>query len=168
MKSKKKKHFPIRYLPKSLTKRDKEKQVKLLNKSKKLYKKNIYYTRTPLVSYKNIPSKHIIKARKIFKVDKIIPSKELSLKTGCKLNSLKKIVRKGEGAFFSSGSRPNQSPQSWGYARLASSITGGKAAAVDFKIIENGCDHNKKAYKLAKKSKIKYKNGHSKTKKVSY
>ena len=88
------------------------------------------------------------------------------MKTGCKLESLKQIVKKGEGAYYSSGSRPNQTPQSWGLARLASSITAGKAAAVDYEILEKGCNHKKQAFILAKKSKLKYKYGHSKTHKV--
>ena len=46
--------FPIRYLPKVLTKKDKKTQIKMLIKSKKLYKKNKYYTRKQLLSYKNI------------------------------------------------------------------------------------------------------------------
>ena len=64
-------------------------------------------------------------------------------------NALKQIIRKGEGAYYSSGSRPNQTAQSWGIARLASAITSGNASKVDFHIIDKGCDHNKKAYKLA-------------------
>jgi hypothetical protein len=35
---------------------------------------------------------------------------------------------------------------------LASSITGGKASAVDFSLLENGCKRNSKALKLAKAS----------------
>jgi len=64
---------------------------------------------------------------------------------------LSEIVRKGEGAYYSSGSRPNQTPQSWAYARLASAITGGKAAKVDYHILEKGCKPDSKALKLAKK-----------------
>ena len=45
--------FPIKYVPKVLTKKDKKTQVKMLIKSKKLYKKNKYYTRKQLSSYKN-------------------------------------------------------------------------------------------------------------------
>jgi hypothetical protein len=90
----------------------------------------------------------------------------LALKTGCSLSALKKIVEKGEGAYYSSGSRPNQTAQSWGLARLASSITGGKAAAVDYDIIQKGCNHKKRAFLLATKSKRKYKYGHSSTKKT--
>jgi len=159
-------NIPIRYLPKSLNRKDKLKQTKMLKKSRVLYKSHKYYEREKLPSYKTKTSKHILDARKLYNIDKIIPSKELSKKTGCSLNSLKKIVSKGEGAYYSSGSRPNQTAQSWGLARLASSITGGKSSAIDFNIIEKGCNHNKKAFLLAKKSRKKYKYGHSKTKKT--
>jgi hypothetical protein len=163
----KKTKVPIRYVPKNLTKKDKQKQIKMLQKSRKLYKKRTYYTRKSVSSYKNKKSSHILNARKIYNINKINPSKELSLKTGCSLQALRQIVKKGEGAYYSSGSRPNQTPQSWGLARLASSITGGKAAAVDYDILNKGCDHNKKAFKLANKAKKQYKFGHSKTKKIS-
>ena len=160
--------FPMRYLPKVLTKKDKKLQVKMLIKSKKLYKKNKYYTRKQLSSYKNKKSNHILNARKIYNIQNITPNKELALKTGCNLSALNKIVKKGEGAYYSSGSRPNQTPKSWGLARLASSITSGKAAAVDYDIIKKGCSHNKKAFILANKSKKKYKYGHTKTKKSTF
>ncbi len=159
--------FPVRYLPSGLTKKDKKKQIKMIMKSKKLYKKNKYYTRKHLSSYKNKKSNHIINARKIYNIQNVKPTKELAMKTGCKLSALKKIVKKGEGAYFSSGSRPNQTAQSWGLARLASSITSGKSAAVDYDIIKNGCNHKKKAFILANKSRKKYKYGHGKTKKTS-
>jgi hypothetical protein len=81
---------------------------------------------------------------------------------------LAKIINKGEGAYFSSGSRPNQSAQSWGIARLASAITGGKAAAVDYNILEKGCKSNSKALTLAKKSQRKYGHGTRKVPKVKY
>jgi len=159
--------FPTRYLPKILTKKDKKSQFNMLLKSKKLYKKNKYYTRKQLPSYKNKKSNHILNARKIYNIQNITPNKELAQKTGCTLSALKQIVKKGEGAYYSSGSRPNQTPQSWGLARLASSLTSGKAAAVDFDIIKKGCSHNKKAFILANKSRKKYKYGHSKTQKTS-
>ena len=119
-----------------------------------------------MASYKNKTSKHILKARKIYNIKNLTPSKELARKTGCSLSALKKIVKKGQGAYYSSGSRPNQTSQSWGVARLASSITAGKAAAVDYDIINAGCDHKKKAYILANKSRRQYKYGQSKTRKV--
>ena len=144
--------IPLRYLPFSLTKKDKKKQVKMLKLSR--------------VNYKNNKSNHIKYAQKIYNIKSIIPNKQLSLKTGCSLSSLREIVRKGEGAYYSSGSRPNQTAQSWGFARLASSITAGKSASVDFDILEKGCNHNKKAYKLALQSRKKYKFGRSKTRKI--
>jgi DNA-binding Xre family transcriptional regulator len=159
--------LPIRYLPNRLSKKDKQKQIKMLMKSRNLYKKNKYYTRKHLPSYKNKTSNHILNARKIYNINNIKPSKELSKKTGCSLSALNKIVKKGEGAYFSSGSRPNQTPQSWGFARLASSITGGKSSAVDFNILEKGCNHKKTAFILANKSRRKYNFGHSKTRKIS-
>jgi hypothetical protein len=159
--------IPIRYLPKNLSKKDKKKQLAMLIKSRKSYKKHKYVSRSKLSSFHNKTSNHILDARKLYKIQNITPSPALSKVTGCSLSALKKIVNKGEGAYFSSGSRPNQSAQSWGLARLASSVTGGKSAAVDFNILEKSCLHNKPAYKLALKSRKKWKYGHSKTKKIT-
>jgi hypothetical protein len=157
--------IPVRYIPYRLTKKDKQKQKNMLLKSRQLYKKGKYYTRKSVSSYNNKTSNHIVNARKIYGIKKISPSKELSKKTGCSVSALKQIVKKGKGAYFSSGSRPNQTAQSWGLARLASSITAGKSAAVDYNILESGCNHRKKAFLLATQSRKKYKYGHSKTKK---
>lgn len=160
------KKIPIRYLPNKLTRKDKKSQVAMLMKSRRLYKKNKYFIRKPVKSYESKPSNHIVNARRIYNIENIEPNRELALKTGCKLSALNKIVRKGEGAYYSSGSRPNQTPQSWGIARLASSLTGGKAAAVDYDIIKEGCNHKKVAFILANKAKRRYKHGHSSTKKI--
>lgn len=159
--------LPLKYLPKSLSKKDKKKQSKMLQKSRKLYKKHTFFTRPSVSSYNNKPSKHIVNARKIYGIKSVTPNNNLARVTGCSLSALKQIVKKGKGAYYSSGSRPNQTPQSWALARLASSITGGKSAAVDYDIINNGCNHNKKAFIMAKKSRKKYGYGHSKTRKIS-
>jgi hypothetical protein len=42
-----------------------------------------------------------------------------------------KIILKGKGAYYSSGSRPNQTPFSWGYGRLASVIMNGPSRRLD-------------------------------------
>ena len=143
--------FIKRYLPDTLSRRDKAKQRKELTKSRRLYKRGKYYTRKTIRSFTSKPSKHVARAMKLYEVDKISPSRELSRKTGCSMKGLEQIVRKGEGAYFSSGSRPNQTAQSWGNARLASAITGGNASAVDFHILKKECDHRKTAYRLAQK-----------------
>lgn len=158
--------LPIKYLPKSLSKKDKKSQIKMLMKSKQLYKKKKYYTRKKVASFKNKKSNHILNARKIYNIQNITPNKELSEKTGCSLNAMNQIVKKGEGAYYSSGSRPNQTAKSWGLGRLASALTSGKAAAIDYDIINKGCNHNKTAFILANKSRNKYGYGNSKTKKV--
>jgi hypothetical protein len=143
--------LPARYIPKQLSSKDKKRQLGMLMKSRKLYKSNKYYTRKNVPSFKSKKSSHIENAKRIYNIDNVTPSNELARKTGCSLGALKKIVRKGEGAYYSSGSRPNQTPQSWGLARLASSITGGNASVVDYDILKNGCSHTKKAFLLANK-----------------
>lgn len=157
----------LRYLPKKLTLKDKKKQARMLMKSKKLYKKGKYYTRKKVASFKSKPSQHVSHARKIYGVEKIGATNELAKATGCSKKALAKIINKGAGAYYSSGSRPNQTAQSWGVARLASAITSGKAAAVDFSILENGCKKTSKALKLAKKAVKKHRHGTRKVPKTS-
>lgn len=161
-----KKQLTLRYVPKILTKKDRYKQIKMIDKSKKLYKKGVYFTRKPLPSFSSKISPHIIKAKKIYNVEKIGATDELVRKTGCSKKALQKIIQKGEGAYFSSGSRPNQTAQSWGNARLASSLTAGKAGAVDYNILMEGCRPGSKGYRMAKKSRQKYGFGKRKTKKI--
>jgi hypothetical protein len=85
----------------------------------------------------------------MYKIEKITPSKELAKKTGCSRKALQKIVNKGEGAYYSSGSRPNQTAHSWGYARLASAITGANASRIDYSILKEGCHPNSRALRIA-------------------
>lgn len=156
-----------RYLPKALSKKDRKTQLNMLLKTKKNYKKGIYYTRKRLPSYKSKTSSHIKNALKIYKVPVIDATNELSRVSGCSVNALKQIIHKGEGAYFSSGSRPNQTAQSWGKARLASSLTSGKAAAIDYDILEKGCKTNSKALIMAKKARKKYGYGKRKAPKTN-
>ena len=140
--------IPARYVPKQLSNKDRQKQMSMILKSRRLYKKHKYYTRKH-VDYPHKTSNHVSNAYKIYDIKTMTPNKELSEKTGCTLSSLKQIVRKGEGAYYSSGSRPNQTPQSWGLARLASAITAGKASDVDYDILKKGCDPKGKALMIA-------------------
>jgi len=131
-----------------LTRKNRAKQIAMIHKSQRLYKKGIYYTRKKII-YPAKKSPHIVRAQKMYDT-LIVPSRTLSKRTGCSISALRQIVRKGEGAYYSSGSRPNQTPQSWAYARLASAITGGNASKVDYHIIQK-CDPRKPAFRLAKK-----------------
>ena len=156
MKKTQKRLINIRYLPKNLTAKDRKKQKNMLLKSRRLYKQNQYYTRKPVKSFSNKTSKHIIKARQIYNVETIGATTELSKKSGCSKTALKKIINKGAGAYYSSGSRPNQTAQSWGVARLASALTSGKAGAIDYNILNEGCKRGSKGFKMAQIAKKKY------------
>lgn len=145
-------NVPQRYVPKILTKKDRKKQEKNLRKSRKLYKKQIYHSRPKVKSFKSRKSNHLKRARELYKIDSVSPSTELAKKTKCSIDGLEKIVNKGRGAYFSSGSRPNQSAESWGLARLASSLTGGNASVIDYHILKEHCKPSSKAIKLAKKA----------------
>ena len=149
--------YPKKYVPKNLSKKDKSKQKKMLKRSKRLYKRGQYYETEKVKSFKSKKSPHVKKAEKIYKIDSVKSSKELSDKTGCSVAGLKQIVKKGQGAYYSSGSRPNQTAHSWGRARLASAVTGGKSSQIDYHILEKYCKKNSKALRLAKNSKFKNK-----------
>jgi hypothetical protein len=166
MKKTRKRLINIRYLPKKLTAKDRKKQRNMLLKSRRLYKQNQYYTRKHVKSFSNKTSKHIIKARQIYNVETIGATTELSKKSGCSKTALKKIINKGAGAYYSSGSRPNQTAQSWGVARLASALTSGKAGAIDYTILNNGCKRGSKGYKMAQLARKKYGSGTRKVPKV--
>lgn len=152
----------LKYLPKSLSPREKRKQLQEMIKSRRLYfqylnnrkgkkrrtnQRSIYVRKK--TSYKNKPSKHVVKAKKLYRVSSVKPTAEFARKTGCSIDGLKKIVQKGIGAYQSGGSRVNQNPSSWAYARLASATTGGKASKVDYKILMESCRPSSKALKLA-------------------
>ena len=144
-----------RYIPNTLSRRDKTRQRKMIVKSRRLYRRGRYYTRKPVKSFTSKPSNHVSRAKQLYHVDTVAATNELSKATGCSIKGLREIIRKGEGAYYSSGSRPNQTPQSWGKARLASSITGGNASLVDYSILNKECNHRKTAYRLAHKPKPK-------------
>ena len=158
--------IPVKYAPSILTNQDREKQIKAIRRSRKNYRKGIYTSRPKIKSYPKKVSKHIIKARKIYGIHKIKPSKKLAKKTGCDKKGLSKIVKKGMGAYYSSGSRPSQTGHSWGYARLASAITGGKSSAVDYHILKDYCSKKSKALRLAKKFMRKHGKGTRKVRKI--
>jgi hypothetical protein len=158
---------PMRYVPRTLSRKDRSKQIAMLKRSRRMYKRGKYYSRsTKLKSYPHVVSNHVVTAKRMYHVDRIVPNAALAKATGCSVGTLQKIVKKGEGAFYSSGSRPNQTPHSWGYARLASAISGGKAAAVDYAILKNGCKPNSGALRRANASRKKYDNGQGHARKI--
>ena len=109
-----------KYVPDSLSSSDKTKQIKSIKaKTDRPILKSAKTKRSSHVV--NFENKYGYKINELTKIYKNIISK-----TG-----VDKILKKAEGAYYSSGSRPNVSARQWAYARLASVIMGGGARAVD-------------------------------------
>jgi hypothetical protein len=142
---------PLRYIPTTLSTSDTVKQKQYIVRSRKLYKKGKYYLRPTIKSFTSKKSSHVTRATKLYGVSTMKPTSDLAKATKCKRWALNKIVNKGRGAYYSSGSRPNQTPDSWGYARLGSALTGGPSSQIDYHILEKGCSPNSTALKLANK-----------------
>lgn len=116
--------LPKKYVPKGLSKSDREKQIKSIKEGKK----------RPKVDFPTKRSTHVVKFEKKYGkkiTDDAFISKNIISKVG-----INKILSKGRGAYYnpSAGSRPNTTPESWSRARLASVITGGNARKVDKEI----------------------------------
>jgi hypothetical protein len=93
--------IPVRYLPFGLSETDEAKQMAMLHKSRKMYRRRKYITRKRLSSYDSKPSSHLVNARNIYGIPNITPGKGLVEATGCGMAALEQIVRKGEGAYYS-------------------------------------------------------------------
>ena len=112
--------LPKKYVA-GLTPSQKQKQVKAIKETKKIYEKTGEVKTRPKVSDTSKRSSHVInfenkygfKISDMSKVKKTFPNTDINT-----------ILSKGRGA-YASGSRPNQTPTSWAYARLASVLTGG-------------------------------------------
>tara|TARA_R110000823_G_scaffold255624_1_gene377650 strand:- start:81 stop:479 length:399 start_codon:yes stop_codon:yes gene_type:complete len=119
------KKIPEKYVPKSLTKTDKKKQVKSILEKKE---------RPRVKSFKSKTSSHILKFKKKYNTN--IDNKKFINDNIITYAGQKKILEKGVAAYYNSGSRPNQTAASWSKARLASVIMFGKAFNVDKAIAE--------------------------------
>lgn len=144
--------IPRRYIPKTLSRRDSGKQRSNINKSRRLYKRGTYLSRPKIKSFRSKKSSHVKNAKLKYGV-KTINVSSLSRKSGCSQSALRKILSKGRGAYYSSGSRPNQTAESWARARLASSLTGGPASGVDYSILKEGCKPGSSALRSARKTR---------------
>jgi hypothetical protein len=113
-----------------LSKKDKAKQTKSIKKAIKSYKKGEYIDRPKLKSYKSKKSSWVKKFEDKYG-ENIKTYKEISRVTGVPVKALKHVVKKGKGAYYSSGSRPNQTAESWGKARMYSYILGGPTRKYD-------------------------------------
>lgn len=119
------KKIPKKYVPSSLTPSDKKKQIDSIKKGT---------PRPKLKSFTSKRSSHVEKFEKMYGYKVTNKSKinqELLSNKGQEL-----VLNKGRAAYYSGGSRPNQTPSSWAYARMASALTGGKSAEVDKSILK--------------------------------
>ena len=124
-------NIPKKYT-KGLSRKDKKKQIKYIKTAKKQYKNKKYIDRPKLKSYKNKSSSWT----KLFK-DKygnITKLKDISKATDIPKKALMAVLKKGRGAYYSSGSRPNQTAESWAKARMYSYIMGGPTRKYDKEI----------------------------------
>ena len=136
--SRKKNTFPKRYTA-GLSRKDKIAQVKALRRSKKSYRtkkgSRRYVSRPKLRSFKNKKSGWTQKFHKLYPEAKTL--EQVADTTGIPLGALKQVQKKGRGAYYSSGSRPNQTAESWGKARMYSYILGGPTRKVDQEVTKN-------------------------------
>jgi len=117
---------------KGLSKRDSNRQKKNIRTARKSYKKGKYVNRPKLKSYKKKESGWTAKFHKRHPNAKTIS--QIARATGIPTKALNAVKRKGMGAYYSSGSRPNQTAHSWGMARMYSYILGGPTRKIDREI----------------------------------
>ena len=125
--------LPPQYI-RGLSKKDKQKQLKSIRKAKRSYKRGKYVPRPKLKSFKEKKSSWTQKFHKLHPNAKTL--KQISNVTGIPKGALSAVKRKGMGAYYSSGSRPNQTAESWGLARMYSYILGGPTRKIDHHITE--------------------------------
>jgi len=107
-----------KYVPKSLSTKDKRRQVASIKKG----------TDRPKLNYKTKRSPHVVRFEKKFG----FPITSRKRNTIMKPEGIRKIIAKGRAAYYNSGSRPNVSATQWALARLAAVLsTNGAARKVD-------------------------------------
>tara|TARA_B100001057_G_C22712795_1_gene896491 strand:+ start:583 stop:1014 length:432 start_codon:yes stop_codon:yes gene_type:complete len=128
-----KRKFPKQYTSK-LSRKDKQKQLTALKKLRNAYSKGKYLDRPKLKSYKKKESGWTAKFHKLYPKAKTL--KQISKAVKIPVKALKEVIKKGRGAYYSSGSRPNQTSTSWGKARMYAYILGSPTRSVDHHITE--------------------------------
>ncbi len=122
-KGKKAKNVPKTYVPSSLSAKDKKKQIDSILKGKDRPKVSTFKSKRSGWA-KKFEDKYGYKVTETEKINKSL------LRT----KGQKEIIDKGMKAYYTSGSRPNQTPFSWGLGRLASVLMNGPSRNIDKKI----------------------------------
>lgn len=125
-------NIPKKYLPDTLSKSDRQKQIKSIFEGKERPETKVKEKKsswTTQFSKKYGEKLDTMKGKR--------SKKNIAEITGIPLKAVNEVYKKGEGAYYSSGSRPNQTPSSWARGRLYAYIMGGKKVrAVDKDITE--------------------------------
>ena len=133
MKSKEHK-IPKQYLA-GLSRDNREKQLKALKASRKAYREGVYIPRPKLASFESKKSRHVVDFERRYNT-KITDLKAVARVTGVPVPALEKIIKKGMGAYYSGGSRPNQTAHSWAYARLGSVLLKRNSYKIDKHVLD--------------------------------
>jgi hypothetical protein len=141
-------HIPLKYLPPRLTRKDRKQQYQQLLLLAESLPQGSYVTRRKVASYPHRPSRHLYTLQHMYGVKNGAPTPALAQATGCSIAAMKQIVRKGEGAYYSVGVASQPNGPVVGHCPARELLDGGKSAAVDYRILEAGCDPKKRAMRL--------------------
>ena len=119
-----------KYVPPSLSSKDKAKQRKILKERKTKAKKGVYIQKKLDPKKKPKQSSFTTRFKKKYKLSSYSLT-SISRATGIPIGALRAVKKKGLGAYYSSGSRPNVTAQQWAQARIYSYILGGGARKAD-------------------------------------
>ena len=114
-------NIPKRYLPDSLKGKDRQKQIKSIFEKEE---RPITKVKRRKSNWTTLFSKKYGKELDEMKGKR--SKKNIAKITGIPFKAVDEVYKKGEGAYYSSGSRPNQTPSSWARGRLYAYIMGGK------------------------------------------
>ena len=113
--------IPKRYLPDTLKGKDRQKQIKSIFEGKDRPETKVKSRKS---SWTTAFDKKYGKELDAMKGKR--SKRNIAKITGIPYKAVDAVYKKGEGAYYSSGSRPNQTPSSWARGRLYAYIMGGK------------------------------------------
>ena len=125
-------NIPKRYLPDTLSKSERQKQIKSIFEGKERPKTKVKEKKSTWTTQFDKEYGEQLDAMKGKR-----SKSNIAKVTGIPLKAINEVYKKGEGAFYSSGSRPNQTASSWARGRIYAYIMGGeKVRKVDKDITE--------------------------------
>ena len=113
-------NIPKRYLPDSLSKSERQKQIKSIFEGKERPKTKVKEKKSTWTTQFDKEYGEQLDAMKGKR-----SKRNIAKVTGIPFKAIDEVYKKGEGAFYSSGSRPNQTASSWARGRIYAYIMGG-------------------------------------------